>query len=188
MPAITVRLDGVMERYAKQLQAMGTQAPVIMTTALMSAAPQMERALEDALTPQTGLLPGTIARAVTYKGGALSLTFRTQGGDVRLKFFKPHETEPGVSAAPRNARSTFPGTFMRAGWWAKRRVDKPGWNGQVFRRAGGKTKTGKARFTTARSDMAIPDEMVKGASLGAWERGQAAVLTTVEHRIMALLP
>lgn len=188
MPALTVTLDGVLDRYADQLAKLGTQAPVILTSALMRAGPQLERALESALTPQTGLPAGTIARAVTLKGGALALTFRTQGGDVRLKFFKPHETRPGVSAAPRNVRSTFGGTFMRAGWWATGRVEKANWNGQVFRRAGGKTKTGKARFAVARSDMAIPDEFVRGASLAAWETGSGRLLDTVSAEIARLLP
>lgn len=188
MPALTVKLDGVMERYGDQLKKVGGAAPAIMTTALLGAAPEMETAIETALTPQTGLQADTIKRAVTYTGGALSLTFRTQGGDVRLKFFKPFETQPGVSAAPRNQRSVFGGTFMRAGWWTTGRVEKANWNGQVFRRAGGKTKSGKAAFKVAKSDMAIPDEMVKGASLAAWEASQQGILEAVEAKIGALLP
>ena len=84
---------------------------------------------------------------------------------------------------------------MKAGWWP-RRVVKPNWNGQVFSRAGSKTKTdhhtmgqGKMdRFHVERSGLYIPDEMVTGASAAAFNSTAASELPArVEHELGRIL-
>lgn len=187
MPSISVTFDGVMDRYAEQLKQLGTQAPVIMTTALMTAAPTMKKALASALTPQTGLPKRTLDKAVKIRPGAMQVTFATYGGDIAVKYFKAYETRAGVSAAPWNRRTVYGGAFMRAGWWPKR-VVKGNWNGHAFYRAGGRTNSGKDRFVKAKSGLYIPDEMLKGASIAAWEQGVGQVQTEVENQIAKLLP
>ena len=115
------------------------------------------------------------------------MTFLTAGGDIGLKYFKAYETRAGVSSAPWNRRSIYAGSFMKAGWWPKR-VTKGNWNGQAFYRAGSKTGSGKDRFVKAKSGLFIPDEMLKGASIAAWERGVVKVQASVEEQIGKLLP
>lgn len=102
-----------------------------------------------------------VRRKVTMSTPAtLAYTIHTRGGDISLKYFKPRETRPGVSAAPWNSRRAYPHTFMRAGWWP-RRVVKGNWNGQVF------IRTGAKKFTIADSGLFIPSEIVQGASAAA---------------------
>ena len=64
----------------------------------------------------------------------------------------------------------FAGTFMKAGRFPKR-VDKPNWNGQVFRRAGGSTGAGKDKLEKVRSAaFYLPDQLVSGASAEAFRQ------------------
>jgi hypothetical protein len=94
------------------------------------AATKTNRALSD----HTGLLKRTGKKALNLKvdrstPASLSYTIHTRGDDISLKYFKPRETRPGVSAPPWNSRRVYPDAFMRAGWWLKR-VSKSGWNGR----------------------------------------------------------
>lgn len=184
--------DDVMARYANQLSALGSgQARVALQRALDHTGRKAKTAVARALTGQTGLKAGVLRRAVkSIRGdaGTLSYTLQTEGGDVRLKYFGARETSAGVSAAPWAARRVYGGTFKRAGWWPTR-VDKPGWNGQVFRRAGGKTKTGQDKFEVVRSGLFIPEEMLKGASASAWRDLIANDLVPrVGHELGRMLP
>jgi hypothetical protein len=184
--------DQVMARYANQLGALGQGgAHKALSRAMAHTGAKAKTAVGRALVQQTGLKSGTIRRAVrSIKGdaGSLSFTLKTEGGNIRLKHFGARETAKGVSAAPWNARKVHPGTFMRAGWWPKR-VGKPGWNGQVFERVGGKTKNGKQKFQVVRSGVYIPEEMVKGASLSAWNDViNNHLVPRVGHEISRMLP
>jgi hypothetical protein len=76
-----------------------------------------------ALSDQTGLPKSTGKRAVRRNVGrstpaTLTYTINGEGGDISLRYFKPRETRPGVSAAPWNNRQVFAHTFMKAGWLA----------------------------------------------------------------------
>lgn len=163
--------DQILARYANQLGALGQgKAEKAIGRALAHTGTKARTAVRRALVGQTGLKAGVINRAVkSMRGdaGAMSYVLRTEGGNVRLKFFGARETKEGVSAAPWNSRRVYAGTFKRAGWWPNR-VNMPHWNGQVFRIAGGRTKTGKQKFESVRSDLYIPDEMVTGETLAAF--------------------
>lgn len=153
-----------------------------------------------ALSDQTGLPKSTGKKAYRQGGeratpASLSYVVNGRGGPVSLKYFKARETRKGVSAAPRNARQVFSGTFMKAGFWPKR-VSKPGWNGQVFQRIGdghgyaglktrGAVRAG-TKFRKVKSDVVIPAEMVQGIAGQAWRNGARRLQPRIEHEIRVM--
>lgn len=189
---ISFRND-VMARYANQLAAVGAGgAEAALKRAMRHTGRKARTQVIRALTSQTGLRRATLVRAVrevSGDAGTLSFVLRTQGGDIRLKHFRARETRSGVSAAPWNKRSVFAGTFMKAGWFRSGRVVKPSWNGQVFRRAGGVTKTGRDKFEVVRSGLFIPTEMLQGQSAQAWRAViERDLVPRVGHELARLLP
>lgn len=153
-----------------------------------------------ALSDQTGL-PRSTGKKAYRQGGEraspenLSYVVEGEGGQIGVRYFKPRETPDGVSAAPRNNRQVFVGSFMRAGWWPNR-VDKPNWNRQVFYRvgdghgyAGLKSKGAKrsgTKFRKAKTDVVIPTEMVQGLAGEAWRRGAQRLQPRIEHEVRAM--
>ncbi|MCA0404874.1 MAG: hypothetical protein LCH39_01810 [Proteobacteria bacterium] len=194
MATVTISFaDQILARYGQQIAAAGNGgARKALSRALRHTGRKAKTQVARALVGQTGLKYGTLHKAVreiNIGANALSYELMARGGNVRLKYFKARETRPGVSAAPWNKRKVFTGTFMKAGWWHSGRVDKPNWNGQVFRRAGGTTKNGKAKFEVVRSGLYIPDEMLSGASLASWHSLlQTDLLPRVGHELLRILP
>ena len=187
--------DQLMARYANQMGALGAgQAQAALARALRHTGAKARTRVIRALTAQTGLKRATIARAVReVRGDAAAMEFvlRTQGGNIRLKHFKARETRKGVSAAPWAQRQIYTGTFMRAGWWGSKRgrVDKPKWNGQVFVRAGGVTRTGKDKFEVQRSGLYIPTEMLTGQTAQAFQDLiSSQLMPRVGHELGRMLP
>lgn len=145
-----------------------------------------------ALSDQTGLSKTVGRKAMRRydRASAANLTYtvNTQGGEIRVKFFRPRETRKGVTASPWNKRTLFASTFMRAGWWPSR-VDKPNWNRQVFVRTGTSKATrlhpgGMDQFEVKKSDVIIPDEVQIGQTARAWEdAGRTRLQPRIEHQI-----
>lgn len=153
-----------------------------------------------ALSDQTSL-PRSTGKRAYRRGGeraspqSLSYVVNGEGGQVSVKYFKPRETPSGVSAAPRNNRQVFVGSFMRAGWWPKR-VTKANWNKQVFYRVGdghsyaglksnGAKRSG-TKFRKAKTDVIIPNEMVQGLAGEAWRQGARRLHPRIEHEVRAI--
>lgn len=168
MLSITVTGNGLV-RFHDAVKALGEgRARSAYARAINLAGRDAAKEVAPALTAQTGLpkrtAPKVLRRHVLRaNAGRLAYQITAKGGDVRLKFFKARETRKGVTAAPWNKRTLYPSTFMRAGWWPKR-VAKPSWNRQVFRRAGG-------GFENVKSGLFIPEELMKGQAASAWLRG-----------------
>lgn len=152
------------------------------------------------LSSQTGLPKRTGPKALRRKverstPQTLAYTITAEGGDIGLKYFKPRETAMGVSAAPRNSRAVYVGSFMRAGWWPER-VNKPNWNGHVFYRIGdghsyaglksrGAKRTG-TKFAKAKSGVLIPQEVMQGAVASAWRDGARRLQPRIEHEVRVM--
>lgn len=137
--------------------------------------------VKQALPPQTGLTKRTINRAIKKRRasvGSLTYEINSQGGNIRLKYFKARETRAGVSAAPWNQRQVFPGTFTRGGRFPARVALKMG--GQVFARTGGS----RLPIAVQRSGLFIPDEMISKAAYGAF-RGETRRLDVEVLNAMA---
>lgn len=172
------------------LQIAGGKGKLALQRALNHTGPKARTQVIAALTPQTGLKRRTIASAVKrVKGDAeqLSYVLETRGGDIGLKHFNARETRAGVSSAPRGQRAVYAGTFQRAGWWRSGRVVKPGWNGQVFRVAA-RVPNGMDKFAKAKSGVFIPEEMLTGRTVDAWQRVMDRDLEPrVRHELARLL-
>ncbi len=128
------------------------------------------------LRRQTGLTGSTIPRAVhdlPGGDGALSYTLVTRGGDISLRYFGAHEVPGGVVARPRMQLKTFPGAFIRSGH-APNRFAVSKLNNQVYQRltpgTAWSTKKNPVAIKKAKSGVFIPEEMVRGASLAAFEK------------------
>ncbi len=203
--------DQIMQRHGAAFEKLGAGGTKkVLRLALNRAGQQAKTGVTRALVPQTGLKGATIRKAVkrvsvNSSADDLSYTLMTKGGNIRLKYFKARETRRGVSAAPWNQRQVFASTFQRAGWWRSGRVDKPNWNRQVFERVGGTTKGFRRlrsaketwknsksrmdRFKVVRSDLYIPEEMIKGRSLAAWQSVMHAALTKrIAHELARSIP
>lgn len=169
MRLVTIQ-DQVMARYGQRLQALADgQGRMVLARALVHTGRKARTQVVRALTAQTGLKRQVLARAVREqrgRGGDLAFILESRGGNVSLKYFKPRETRRGVSAAPWNARKVFSLTFNRSGWtWATRRAS-PKLNGHVFKRQG----AARLPIAKVKSALYIPDEMVSGATVDAWEQ------------------
>ena len=175
-----------LNRFDNALKALGSKKMGQAANRAVNRAGDMARTqVRQKLTRQTGLKRPTIVKAVKVsRSSPQTLVYRmaAHGGDVSLKYFGARETKAGVSAAPFGKRKVFASTFMRAGWWPNR-VVKPGWNGQVFARAGA------ARFPIEKqkSGVIIPNEMVQGETRDAFRSTVARVLPQrLDHEINRL--
>lgn len=158
-----------------------------------------------ALADQTGLPKRTTMRAVRRDvdrstPSTLTYVINGKGGNISLKYFKPRETRRGVLASPWNSPRVVLGTFLKAGFWPKR-VVKPHWNGQVFSRVGDghsynvaksnpfvkagiiKRKREGTKFRKEKSDLYIPDEMIKGEVAKVWDKTADRLEPRVLHHI-----
>lgn len=189
---LVVTPDGVIRKFGNQLAVLGEDAPRAMQRALTRTGDMARTQVVRALTRQTGLPRAVIVRAVQVTRpsfGNLAYIMTASGGNIRLRHFKARETRRGVSATPFGKRTVFAGTFMKAGWVWGKRVVKPNWNGQVFRRTGSVTGNGMDEFEVVRSGVYIPREMAQGATEQAWRDSVDKNLEQrMRHEIGRLLP
>lgn len=185
MSSLTVKVDASqLDRLANRLQ--GMNAPLIIGRAINHTGDKAKTAVIRALTAQTGLKRKVIAKAVKVKrasytrdGGGNGYIMTTRGGDISLKYFDARETSTGVSAAPMGRRIEFKSNFILGGR-PGRRVPIKKLGGHVFKREG----KGRLRIIRQVSDVAIPDQMLKGATKEAFERIATQDLSArIEHEI-----
>lgn len=164
---ITINVDGL-DRIANLLAAVGDKAPTAIARALNHTGAKAKTQVIRAVTKQTGLKRGVIVRAIKpslASAGSLAYALRSQGGDIRVKYFAPKETRPGVVAKPRGKSTLYAGAFMKGGRFPHRKaITRALTGGGVYQRIGG------ARFPVrqARSGVFIPEEMVEGESRRAF--------------------
>lgn len=174
--------DGI-RRFNQLCSELGeSKARSIYARAINDTGAKSATATGRALATQSGVKPRVGAKAVKKRdrasAGSLEFRIHVKGGDIRMKYFSPRETRRGVSAAPRNQRQIFGGTFMKAGWWPKR-VVKGNWNGQVFRRAGEK-------FQVVKSGVFLPDEAVIGNTAATFDKSKNELDVRVTHYLKRL--
>lgn len=157
--------------FANEMRAAGKRMPVAIARALNHTGAKARTQVVRVLTPQTGLKRQVIVRAVkssSASAGNLAFTLRSEGGNIKLKYFRARETGKGVSAAPWGHRRVYAGSFINGGRFPKRVPLKKG--GQVWIRTG----KSKLPITLVRSGLYIPKEMVSGET--------AETFTTVVER------
>lgn len=174
--------DGLKRFYRLSEQLGDGTARRIYSRAINDTGKVAATATGRALADQSGLSKRVGAKAMRSQDRAtpssLAFAINTQGGQIRVKYFRPKETAAGVSAAPHNNRQVFVGTFMRAGWWPKR-VTKPGWNGQVFYLQGKK-------FQVAKTDVFIPKEVLEGNTADTFDQSKERLDVRVAHYLKRL--
>lgn len=173
------------ERLANLYAAAGEQAPHAVRRGLNKAGDKARTQMKRALTKQTGLKSGVIARALkttraNYGSAAYVITSR--GGDISLKHFGARETRKGVSAAPRGQRAVFAGTFIKGGLFPNRVALKMG--GHVFSRTG----KGRLPIEKEKSGVFIPVEMVTGATAATfYETAGRSLADDIARELLAIL-
>jgi hypothetical protein len=164
-----------LQRFDNALKALGSKKMGQAANRSVNRAGDMARTqVRRKLTRQTGLKRPTIVKAVKVsRSTPQTLVYRmsSHGGDISLRHFGTRETRAGVSAAPFGNRKIFASTFIKAGWWPNR-VVKPGWNGQVFARAG----ASRFPIEKQKSGVIIPNEMVQDETRDAFRSTVARVL------------
>lgn len=157
-----------LDRLRNMLAAAGEKAPVAISRALNHTGAKANTQVIRALTAQTGLKRRVIVKAVKKTPSTpttLAFKLAASGGNIRVRFFSPKETRPGVVAKPRGASTLFPGAFMKGGRFPNRKpITNRLTGGGVYERVGGR----KWPVREARSGVFIPEEMVEGASRAAF--------------------
>ena len=139
------------------------------------------------LPGQTGLKKATIQRAlgkpVRASGHALRYILTTRGGFISYKYFDARETRQGVFAKPRGVNTFLPRHFTQGGLFPNR--VGLGLGGHVFKAVGGSNAWGR-KISKAKSDVRIPEEMVRSDMKRAYERNAKALPPAVHAEIKRL--
>ncbi|MBB5515780.1 hypothetical protein FHS89_001800 [Rubricella aquisinus] len=160
-------------RFENMLGALGTDAPKAMNSAINRTGSMARTQVIRSLSKQTGLPQKTIRKAIKVKRSSwddLRYSLSASGGDVSLKYFKPHETRKGVTAFVRGQRQLYENSFMKGGSFSRGRVAL-NMGGHVFQRIGPE----RLGIEKLKSGVVIPAEMVDGASAAVFEE------TVTEH-------
>lgn len=158
MLKIEINIDPL-AKFAARLQHAKRMMPDKLDQLVMAAGPEALSQMKRVLPAQTGLKFKTVNKALKGRGKRQRYEIISRGGDIRLKFFAPRETQKGVSAAPWNKRQIYPGTFMYAGWKFPRSKPVRG-AGNVWQRDG----RSKYPIRAPRSGLYIAKEMIEGQS------------------------
>lgn len=186
MTTITVRwADDQLKRYGRKINELNRRFPKVLPRVINQVGNRAKTQVIRNLTKQTGLQRRVIVEAVkvTMAGGKrLSYDMVTRGGNIRLKYLRPRETEDGVVARPFGKPTLYPKTFMMGGAFPDRKsVEK--FNGHVMFRNRSKGR----HYTFARSGVFIPNEMTTGATKGAFERTAAPLLQERVEKVLIKL-
>lgn len=184
---LSIKVDASgFKRFSNMLQAASANAGPAMNRAVNRAGDMAKTAMIKALVPQTGLKPKVIRKALRSKRASAvaggTYVIESKGGDIRLKYFNARETRKGVSAAPWGQRQVFAGTFIKGGHFPNRVALAMG--GHAFKRSGAARKP----IVAARSGLFIPEEMISGASAGAFYATANRVLPErMAHELLRIL-
>ena len=177
-------LEGL-RKYANGIKRLNTEFPKVLPRIVNQVGRRSRTRVVRNLTKQTGLQRRVIVRAVknvdTAKPGKLLYSLQSRGGFVRLKYFSARETRRGVSAIPFGKRHIFGGTFIMGGLFPYRHVKSWNLDGHVYRRIG---NAASRRVTQVRSEVRIPDEMIRGETREAFDH-EASV--TMAPRVEAVI-
>jgi len=172
-----------LQQFEKGVRWLNENFPKVLPRIMNQVGDRARTRVVRALTTQTGLKRDVIRRAVDNSkrafSGQLVYDLRSRGGNVRLKYLNPKETEAGVTATPFGKKTLYPGTFMKGGVFPHRKMVAR-FDGHVFYRL---NRSG-SRITFARSGVFIPKEMIMGATKQAFE---GEVQTTLPQRIDQVL-
>lgn len=164
-------LDQTRTRFEASIKRIGDKAARrAFSRALNSEGGKVRTKVRTALRIQTGAKAGLIARATNSRRASLSdlrYVIEAKGDHLGLSHFAPRQFGYGVRAKPWGKSRRFEGAFL---------IDSLGGNAFV--------REGSSRFPIRKMfGPAIPKEMVKDASLKAFEDAQPDVLKEATRQI-----
>lgn len=167
---ITIRwADDALNRFADRILRLQQEFPKVLPQEINKVGNLAKTQVIRNLTKQTGLPRKTIVKAVgnplQANTGRLSYEMRTKGGQVRIKYLGAKEKQGGVTARPFGQTKFYAGSFMRGGAFPNRK-EVAKFDGHAWRRLNSRG----TRITQVKSDVVIPTEMTKGATLAAFNR------------------
>ncbi len=172
-----------LEKFGDRLTELRLTFPKVLPRIINQVGGRARTQVVRALTKQTGLPRQTIEKAIGNPGrahaGSLSYEMRTRGGNIRLKYLRPHETEEGVVAYAFGKATLYPGAFLKGGSFPNRK-DVPKFDGHAMVR----NRSSGRDYTFARSGVRIPVEMTTGATKAAFEH---VAMPLLQARVEAAL-
>ncbi len=181
-------LDNIAQRYGNALGALGRDgARTALMRALNHEGDKGRTKVRRALAKQMRLPYGLMVKAVVAKrawtgaGGSLEYVLRSQGGPISLKYYRGRETKAGAKSRAPGMEGPFNKAFLRGGAWPRKSA-QVAFGGHVMERVG------NSRLPLRKlTGPAIPDEMVQGQSLAAFETIMPLLETRVGHEVFRLL-
>lgn len=168
-------LDRTRIRYEAMIQKVGEgTANLAFSRAMNHEGAKITTAVRRALRQQTGLKAGIIQRATKrYRASRQHLVYviSSSGDHFGLSHFSPRQFSYGVRAKPWNKVQTFPHAFV-----AKKL------HNNVF------VREGRSRLPIKKLwGPSIPKEMVKDASLEAFEKNSGKIMDRAMHELTRIL-
>jgi hypothetical protein len=185
MKIITTFSSAGWDQFRTNMARLGDEGPTIMAGMLNEGGSALRAKTVSAETRQTNLSHDTLERAqvaTEAAPGRLSFVTTVEGGNVRLKYFGAKESGSGVTASPWGKATFYPGAFINSGFRGKR-APSPKLGGQVYRRAGAKNLP----IGQVRSGLFLPDELLKGATVQAFDSGAPMVLDGILTKLAAMI-
>lgn len=173
------------DQFRANVARLGDEGPSIMAAMLNEGGAALREKTVAAETKQTNLSHGVNERAqvpTEASPGRLSFVTTVHGGNVRLKFFGAKESGSGVTANPWGRSTFYPGAFINSGFHGKR-APAPKLGGQTYRRVG----KSRLPIEQERSGLFMPDELLKGATVQAFESGAPLILDGVLTKLAAMI-
>ncbi len=175
MQIVLKDLDQTRIRYEAMVQKVGQgDAAVAFSRALNHEGRKSFTVVKRTLRKQTDIPPGIIAAAMQFKSSTrknLQTIIQGRGSELPLRFFKPRQFKYGVRAKVWGKLQTYKSNFIVASL-----------SGNVFHR------TSKKRFPIQRTfGPSVPKEMVKDATLRAFEASGNSVMDRAMHELARIL-
>jgi len=189
MKVLTVLAGTGLETFRAGFARLGEEGPSIMAGLLNAGGLALRTRTVAKETEQTGLKESTVDRAqvaVEASPGRLSFSIQVEGGNIRLKHFGAQESGGGVTARPWNRPTFYPGAFITSGRQGAR-APAPKLHGQVYRAKSETSRRWGRPITQVKSGLFLPDELVKGETIAAWEEGTAPLLDGIMTRLAAMV-
>ena len=180
--------DRNLAEYGDRIAELKRRFPTVLPRIVNQVGNRTKTVVIRELTKQTGLPRATIVKAIgnpaTAKPGRFVYDMTTRGGNIRLKYLRPKETEAGVVARPFGKPMLYTGAFLSGGQFPDRKLVAQ-FNGHAYYRL---NRSG-TKIPCARSGVFIPKEMTSGATAAAFQRIAAPLLKErVEAALAKLVP